>query len=72
MSGGPALRGRFAGQCVFAWSVQDGDAEAAIGVDVWVVERLQEAELWVEKSRWSQYDKCSQVEWWLGKTRGMR
>jgi hypothetical protein len=52
--------------------VQDGDAEAAIGVDVWVVERLQEAELWVEKSRWSQYDKCSQVEWWLGKTRGMR
>ena len=45
MNGGPALGGGFAGHFVVAGSMQDGDAELSVGVDVGVVEGAYELEI---------------------------
>jgi hypothetical protein len=43
---GPPLRGGLAGHFVVAGGVKDRDAEAAVGVDVGVVEGADELEVW--------------------------
>jgi hypothetical protein len=41
----PALGGEFAGHFIVAGGVEDGNAQFAVGIDIRMVERLQELEL---------------------------
>lgn len=57
LRGGPALGGGFSGHLVFAGGMKDGDADFALCVDVGVVDRLLEFELWARLCEFGELTK---------------